>query len=58
MTEKKRWVSIEITDEEIRRQLEERKGGRKAGRGDSPYSQEYYEDLYGIERKEKKEVKE
>ena len=54
MTEKKRWVSIEITDEEIRRQLEEREGGRKAGRGDSPYSQEYYEDLYGIKRKEKK----
>ncbi len=52
------WVSVEITDEEIRRQLESREGGRKAGRGDSPYSQEYYEDLYGIERKEKKEGKE
>ena len=58
MTEKKRWVSIEITDDEIRRILEEREGGRKAGRGDSPYSQEYYEDLYGIERKENKEGKE
>ena len=60
MEEKKKmeWVSVEITDEEIRRQLEEREGGRKAGRGDSPYSQEYYEDLYGIERKEKKEGKE
>ena len=58
MTEKKRWVSIEITDDEIRRILEEREGGRKAGRGDSPYSQEYYEDLYGIERKEKKEGRE
>ena len=58
MTGKKRWVSIEITDDEIRRILEEREGGRKAGRGDSPYSQEYYENLYGIERKEKKEGKE
>jgi hypothetical protein len=57
MTEKKRWVSIEITDDEIRRILEEREGGRKAGRGDPPYSQEYYEDLYGIEKK-KKEGKE
>ena len=41
-------VSIEITDEEIRRQLESREGGRKAGHRDFPYSQEYYEDLYGI----------
>ena len=55
MTEKKRWVSIEITDDEIRRQLEEREGGRKAGRGDSPYSQEFYEETYGIRRKEGKE---
>ena len=55
MTEKKRWVSIEITDDEIRRILEEREGGRKAGRGDSPYSQEFYEETYGIRRKEGKE---
>ena len=55
MTEKKRWVSIEITDDEIRRILDEREGGRKAGRGDSPYSQEFYEETYGIRRKEGKE---
>ena len=45
---------IEISDEEIRKQLDEREGGRKAGRGDSPYSQEFYEDLYGLKKKKKK----
>ena len=48
------YESIEISDEEIRRQLDEREGGRKAGRGDSPYSQEFYEDLNGLKKKKKK----
>ena len=48
------YESIEISDEEIRKQLDEREGGRKAGRGDSPYSQEFYEELYGIKKKKKK----
>ena len=58
MTEKKVtvWETIEISDEEIDRMLNERPGGRKAGRGDSPYTQEFYERTYGItkERKVKK----
>ena len=58
MTEKKEteWETIEISDEEIDRMLNERPGGRKAGRGDSPYTQEFYERTYGItkERKVKK----
>ncbi len=41
----------EISEEEIARMLEERPGGRKAGRGDSEYTQEYYEKLYGIKKK-------
>ena len=48
------YESIEISDEEIRRQLDEREGGRKAGRGDSPYSQEFYEGLHGLKRKKKR----
>ena len=48
------WVTLEISDEEIRKALEERPGGRKAGHGDSPFTQEFYEETYGI----KKEVKE
>ena len=50
------WETIEISDEEIDRMLNERPGGRKAGRGDSPYTQEFYERTYGItkERKVKK----
>ena len=31
--------------------LDERPGGRKAGRGDSPYTQEEYERLYGLNGK-------
>ena len=58
MTEKKEteWETIEISDEEIDWMLNERPGGRKAGRGDSPYTQEFYERTYGItkERKVKK----
>ena len=58
MTEKKEteWETVKITDEEIGRMLNERPGGRKAGRGDSPYTQEFYERTYGItkERKVKK----
>lgn len=53
MTEKKKWTNVDITDEEIARQLEEREGGRKAGRGDSPYTQEFYEETYGISKKKK-----
>ena len=47
------WEPIEISDEEIARMLNERPGGRKAGRGDSPYTQEFYEKTFGI--KEEKE---
>ena len=50
------YESIEISDEEIRKQLDEREGGRKASRGDSPYSQEFYEDLYGLKKKKKKKA--
>ena len=50
------YESIEISDEEIRKQLDEREGGRKAGRGDSPYSQGFYEDLYGLKKKKKKKA--
>ena len=46
------WESVDISDEEIRRQLNERPGGRRAGRGDSPYTQEFYEKEYGIGRSE------
>lgn len=44
------WESIEISDEEISRILNERPGGRKAGRGDSPYTQEFYEETFGINK--------
>lgn len=47
------YESVDISDEEIARQLRERPGGRKAGRGDSPYSQEFYEEVNGL--KEAKE---
>lgn len=55
MTDEKKtgWESIEITDDEIRQQLDNRKGGRKAGRGDSPYTQEFYDELYGLNSKKK-----
>ena len=55
MSEKKGivWESIEISDEEIARMLNERPGGRKAGRGDSPYTQEFYERTYGIKKEDK-----
>ena len=42
------WESVHITPEEVAKQLEERPGGRKAGRGDSPWTQERYEEEYGI----------
>ena len=40
------WESVDISEDEIRRQLEER--GFKAGRGDSPYTQENYERIFGL----------
>ena len=43
----------EWTEERIDRILNEREGGRTAGRGDSPYTQEHYEELYGIKKKKK-----
>ena len=46
------WERISMTEDEVRRQLEERPGGRTAGRGDSPFTQEVYEELYGIGRGE------
>lgn len=49
-----RWESVgEISEEEIARILRERPGGRKAGRGDSPYTQEFYEETYGIKGEKK-----
>ena len=47
------WKSIEISDEEIARMLNERPGGRKAGRGDSPYTQEFYEKTFGIKEEKR-----
>ncbi len=38
-----------ITDEEIGRFLDERPGGRIAGRGDSPWTQEAYEKMWGLD---------
>ena len=37
-----------LTAEDIDRILSERPGGRKAGGGDSPYTQEFYERTYGL----------
>ena len=51
--EKVEWMPIKISDEEIVRILNERPGGRKAGRGDSPYTKEFYEETYGIRKEEK-----
>ncbi len=48
MAEEIVWKSVEITEEDVARILNERPGGRKAGRGDSPYTQEFYERTYGI----------
>lgn len=42
-----------VSVEEIARVLEELGIGCIAGRGDSPYTQEFYEELHGL--KEKKE---
>ena len=47
---------VKISDEEIGRMLDERPGGRKAGRGDSPYTQEEYERLYGLGSDERPDV--
>ncbi len=56
MTEEKRWKTLNLSEEDIRKQLDEREGGRKAGRGDSPYTQDFHEETYGLkEKKEKKE---
>ena len=49
-----KWESVgEISEEDIARILRERPGGRKAGRGDSPYTQEFYEETYGIKEGKK-----
>lgn len=53
MAEEIVWKSVEITEEDVATILNERPGGRKAGRGDSPYTQEFYERTFGI-----REVKE
>ena len=51
---KHKWKSIRtISDNEIGRILDERPGGRKAGRGDSPYTQEYYEEINGLKGEKK-----
>lgn len=52
--EESEWETVDISDEEIARQLNEREGGRKAGRGDSPYTQEFYEKTYGLDKKKEK----
>ena len=44
------WESVSVTPEEVKRILDEREGGRIAGRGDSPWTQEFYEKEYGIVR--------
>ena len=49
-----KWVSFRITPEEVKKQLDERPGGRKAGRGDSPWTQERYEQEYGIDKLKKR----
>lgn len=51
------WESITVTPEEVKKMLDEREGGRKAGRGDSPYTQEFYEKTYGIDKLKKKKKK-
>lgn len=43
--------TLKLSQKEMRRQLEEREGGRAAGRGDSPYTQEAYEEMYGLKKK-------
>ena len=48
MAEDERWESIHVTPEDVARMLEEREGGRRAGRGDSPFTQEKYEEIYGM----------
>ena len=54
MVSEKRWIAVRrISDEEIGKILDERPGGRKAGRGDSPYTQEYYEVVNGLKREGK-----
>ena len=42
------WESVSVTPEEVKKMLDERPGGRYAGRGDSPWTQEAYEREYGI----------
>ena len=44
------WESVSVTPEEVKKILDGREGGRKAGRGDSPWTQEFYEKEYGIAR--------
>ncbi len=53
--EKAKWESVNVSEEDVAEMLNNREGGRKAGRGDSPYTQEFYEKTYGIDKKEKKE---
>ena len=42
------WESVSVTPEEVKKILDEREGGRYAGQGDSPWTQEFYEEVYGI----------
>ncbi len=49
------YTTREYTPEEVAGILGRRKGGRKAGRGDSPYTQEEYERIYGLDAKKKEE---
>ena len=46
----------DLSEEDIERILNEREGGRTAGRGDSPFTQGFYEKCYEIKKDGKKEL--
>lgn len=43
-----KYKRLKISDEELKRQLEEIRRDRRAGEGDSPYTQEEFERIYGL----------
>ena len=47
------YTTLKISQKEITKMLNEREGGRKAGRGDSEFTQEFYEETYGLKKEEK-----
>ncbi len=48
--EKYDWEPVSVSPEDVKRMLDGREGGRRAGRGDSPWTQEFFERTYGIGR--------